>query len=281
MALFRVLGLRSKFWLPKADFVGEIVDALNGKVLDGDVVVVSEKAVSTALGYFVDESNVKAGFWAHVLANFWMRVVWGYALGVLCGFGSRLLARLRNYPLVEGARHKQVSLWYSGVLNALMFGSEGGLDGSNLPFSLVSLPLPNVQKHAELIQRTIKQRLGKEVTVMIVDTDKTFQFRNFFFTPRPKPMKGIHSYGGVFTFVLGRMLRLKRYSTPLAVAGTKMHVSEALKIANIADRVRGAGGGATVWDMAARFGVENTQVTWDMLKTLKHKPVILVRKEKR
>ena len=56
-------------------------------------------------------------------------------------FWARLLVRLRNYPLESGSRHKQLALEQAGVLQALMFGSEGGIDGSNLPYAYVSLPL--------------------------------------------------------------------------------------------------------------------------------------------
>ena len=139
-----------------------------------------------------------------------------------------------------------------------MFGSEGGIDGSNLPYSYVSLPLNNADEVAQEIREQIFVKLKRNVCVIIADTDKTYKFRNFFFTPRPKPMKGIHSFGGSATYIIGRMLKLKKSSTPLAVAGCNLQASEALKITNIADKARGPGSGATVWDMAARFQVELT-----------------------
>ena len=92
-------------------------------------------------------------------------------------------------------------------------------------------------------------------------------------------MKGIHSFGGVATYVLGRMLGLKRSSTPLAVAGCKLSAAEALTVTNIADKARGPGSGATVWDMAARFQVDINGVSWEMLAHLKHKPIVIVRKK--
>jgi F420-0:gamma-glutamyl ligase-like protein len=159
-----------------------------------------------------------------------------------------------------------------------MFGSEGGIDGSNLPYSYVSLPLGNAYALAEEIRQRIWLKLGKKVAVIIVDTDKTYSFRNFHFTPRPKPMRGIHSLGGVCAYVIGRFLKLKKRPTPLAVAGCRLQAEEALKIASIADRARGAGTGATVWDMASRFKVEITGVSWTMLARIEHKPIVIVRK---
>src|SRR4030042_1791042 len=119
----------------------------------------------------------------------------------------------------------------------------------------MSLPLENTNELADEIREDIRLVLGKKVTVIIMDTDKTYSFRNFHFTPRPNPMRGIHACGGISAYVTGRMLKLKKRSTPIAIAGSRLQAEEALKISNIADKTRGPGSGATVWDMAARFGV--------------------------
>jgi F420-0:gamma-glutamyl ligase-like protein len=159
-----------------------------------------------------------------------------------------------------------------------MFGSEGGIDGSNLPYSYVSLPLESAGELAQKIRTQIQLKLRRNVCVIIADTDKTYRFHNFNFTPRPNPLKGIHSFGASTTFVIGRILRLKKSSTPLTAAGCNLSAAEALKITNIADKARGPGSGATVWDMAARFHVDVNEVTWAMLETIKHKPIVIVRK---
>lgn len=277
MSKYSALPIITEYWKPKDDYLGGIVEAVAEKVKDGDFVVVSEKAVSTALGNILDESSIKPSATARFLAGFWMRKVWGYPLGILCHFGQRLLLRLRNYPLDAGSKHKQAALTYAGLGQALMFGSEGAIDGSNLPYSYVSLPLKDASAVAEQIRRQIASKLNKQVCIIIVDTDKTYKLGNFFFTPRPNPTRGIHSFGGVVTYVLAKALRLKKSSTPLAVSGCSLSAFEALKLANIADRARGAGSGATVWDMAARFQVPVVGVSWLMLEAVKHKPLVLVR----
>jgi F420-0:gamma-glutamyl ligase-like protein len=279
MTRYNALAVTTSYWKPGDSYIDKTIQALDGKIQNGDFVVVSEKAIAVATGNIIDEANVEPSFTARVLAIFWMRKVWGYPLGFLCGFGQRLLQRLRNYPLESGSRHKQVALEHAGLWQALMFGSEGGIDGSNLAYSYVSLPLSNSGELAGEIQEKIFQRLNRNVCVVIADTDKTYRFRNFFFTPRPRPMRGIHSFGGVATFVLGRMLGLKRSSTPLAVVGCKLSAAEALTVTNIADKARGPGSGATVWDMAARFQVDINCVSWEMLAHLKHKPIVIVRKK--
>jgi F420-0:gamma-glutamyl ligase-like protein len=278
MPRYSALPIVTRYWKPKDDYLASILFALSGKVRQGDFVVVSEKAVSTALGNIFDESKINPGVNARFLAVFWMRIMWGYPLGILCHFGQRLLKRLRHYPLDAGSRHKQVALQHAGLMQALMFGSEGAIDGSNLPYSYVSLPLKNPQEQAEKIQKAILASLKVNVCVLIVDTDKTYKVRNFYFTPRPKPVKGIQSFGGVFTYVIAKALKLKRSSTPLAFYGCSLQAAEALKIANIADRARGPGSGATVWDMAARFQADVNGVSWMMLNKIRHKPLVIIRR---
>jgi F420-0:gamma-glutamyl ligase-like protein len=278
MTRYHALALTTAYWKPKTDYIAEVVKAVVKRVEDGDFVVVSEKAIATAKGKIADESKFTPTLTAKLLAGFWMPVVWGYFLGVACGFGQRLLRRLREYPSENGSLHKQVALAYAGLPQALMFGSEGGIDGSNLPYSLVSLPLGDAQVVAEAIRLQILGLLGKRVVVVVVDTDKTYSFRNFHFTPRPNPMAGINSRCGIVGYLVGRTLRLRRRPTPLAVAGAELSVETALTIANVADRARGPGSGATVWDMAARFKVSATGVSWAMLDRIKHKPIVIVRK---
>jgi F420-0:gamma-glutamyl ligase-like protein len=277
MTKYYALPVATKYWEPGEKYLNSILSAIEKRVADGDFVVISEKALSTAQGNIIDEGGTRPSFNAKLISRLWMRIIWGYFLGVLCRFGQRLLRRLREYPLEAGSRHKQIALQQAGLLQALMWGSEGGIDGSNVPYSYVSLPVDNPYALAEEIHQQIWLKLKKQVLVMIVDTDKTYSFRNFRFTPRPKPMKGIHSLGGVTAYIIGRTFRFRKRPTPLAVAGGELQAKEALKIANIADRARGSGSGATVWDMAARFNVAVTSISWEMLSKVKHKPVVIVR----
>ncbi len=278
MTKYDALAITTSYWKPGSNYIDKITNAVEGKVKSNDFVVVSEKAISTALGNVIDENKVKASLNAKTISKFWMRIVWGYSLGLLCHFGQRLLQRLRNYPVESGGRHKQVALERAGVLQALMFGSEGGIDGSNLPYAFVSLPLKNAYEIAGKICDEIRLRLNESVCVIVADSDKTYMIANFFFTPRPDPMKGIHSFGGFTTYIVGRALKLRKSSTPLAVAGCAIGASHALAVTNIADKARGSGSGATVWDMATRFKVDVNDVSLEMLSEIRHKPIVIVRR---
>lgn len=280
MTRLKIHAVTTSYWTPGQDYLKEIVEAIKKKIVDDDLIVVSEKAVSTALNNIVDENKIRPGVAAELIATFWMKIAWGFFLGPLCRFHAKLLTQLRSYPSSAGSRHKQVVLQHAGLLQALMFGSEGGIDGSNLPYSYVSLPLPDPEDVADKIRLRVSVASGKKVSVMIVDTDKTYSYRTFHFTPRPTPFKGIHSFGGVATYAAGRFLGLKKRATPLAVSGVSLSAETALGIAETANRARGHGAGGTVWDMAETFKVPLTEVTWKMLETVKHKPIVLVRKKR-
>jgi F420-0:gamma-glutamyl ligase-like protein len=277
MTKYKALAVTTGYWRPRENYTEKIVEGVRGKIRDGDFIAISEKAIATATGNIVDESVVKASLNARLIARYWMRVAWGHLLSRLCHFQGKPLQRLREYPLETGSRHKQVALQYAGLLQALMFGSEGGIDGSNLAYSYVSLPLKDARVAAEELRRQIRLRLRKKVFVLIVDTDKTYSLRNFHFTPRPNPIEGIHSFGGFIAYVTGRMLRLRRRATPVAVSGRSMPVEEALEVAEIANRARGYGAGRTVWAMAEKFNVDVDDVSWEMLETVRHKPIVIVR----
>lgn len=277
---YKTVAVTTRYWRSGEDYLHQIVDAIENKVENGDVVTISEKAISTALSNIVDESATKSSWTARLLAKYWMRYIWGYFLGQLCRLRKTTIQHIRKYPTKEGSAHKQVALEHAGLLQALMFGSEGGIDGSNLPYSYVSLPLTNASQIAQKIRSYVESKLGKSVIVMIVDTDKTYSIRGFHFTPRLKPINGIHSSGGFLAYVLGRLFKVKRRATPVAVKGSKMCVEKALEIAKIANRARGFGAGRTVWDMAETFKVSITNVTWDMLNAIEHKPIVIVKAHK-
>ena len=272
----KAIRVRTMFWRPGTDFIAEIANAVRPLIMDGDVVTISEKALSTAMGFIVDESRIVPGAVALFLAGFWMRKIWGGPLGCLTKLRQNTLERLRDYPKKEGSAHKQVALWYTGLLQALRHYSEGGIDASNLPYSYVCMPLRNPRKVAEEIQEELlKQMHG--ITVILVDGDTTYSWRNLHLSPRRIPVRGTFHFGGFLTFVVGRILGFHSRASIVALSGRTMNPDFALTLANVAHRVRGYGAGRTVWDMAERFNVEITEITWKMLDTVKHYPIVILR----
>jgi len=269
------IPVKTRYWKPGDDYISIIKSSIIDKVEDGDTIVLSEKAISVAKGRLIDESKIKPSLLAKFIASFWMRYAWGYILARLCRLKTKNVHRLRNYPVKEGASHKQLALIYTGFLQTLRNWSEGGIDVSNIPLTYACLPLDDPYGEAIKIQAEI-QNIAKKLRVMIVDTDMTYSWRNLHITPRPKPIKGILSIGGFMTYVIGRALKLKHRATPLAIS-SNINLNEALDIAQLAHRARGSGAGRTAWDMAKRFGTSLTSVTWEMLDEVDHYPIVIVR----
>jgi len=275
----RAVVIRTDYWRPGTDYVRTIVEAVRPIVRDGDIVTVSEKAISVARGLIIDESRVRPGLLAKFLSEVWMRRMWGGPLGRITKLRRRTLKRLRRYPVAEGAAHKEVALRCVGLLQALRHYSEGGIDASNLPYSYVSLPLRDGEAVATEIRGAIERETGRRVMVMIVDGDTTYSFRNLHLAPRRLRVRGFIHLGGFLTFVVGRALGLRRRSTPIAISGEELNPDLALTLADIAHKIRGYGAGMTVWDMARRFKVGITGITWEMLESVVHRPIVVLRIE--
>jgi len=273
----KAIRVRTRYWRPGTDHINEIVAAVQALIEEGDVVTVSEKAISTAMGTLIDESRFKAGKMACFLARVWMRRIWGGPLGRLTKLKETTLERIRGFPITAGAVHKEVAIRHVGLLQSLRHYSEGGIDASNLPYTLVSLPLREPNVEADRIKEVLEAETGRRVSVMIVDGDTTYSWRNIHLAPRRVRVQGLVHFGGFITFVIGRMLGFKARSTPIGLSGGVLNPDWALTLANVAHRVRGHGAGRTVWDMAERLGTDLTGVTWEMLDRVVHVPIVILR----
>ncbi len=274
---YAVRPVETSYWRPMDDWIGDIVDGVSKIVREGDFLVVSEKAISVATAQVIDEADIKPTSLAKLIAIGWMRIVWGRILGPLCHLSRTNIAHLAQYPVREGAAHKQLAMDRVGLLQALRHGSEGGIDASNLPFSIVALPLEDPRKEADKLRKQLLIKTGKKVTVLVVDSDKTYSFRDFHMSVRQTTVREVKCLG-LFAYLLGRSLKLRPRSTPLAVVGENLSAEEALQVSAVANRARGSGAGRTAWDMGERFRVKPHEVTWDMLEAVRHVPVVVVRR---
>ena len=218
---FLARPISSRYWRPGEDWIKEIINRTKMTLRPGDFIVISEKAISIAKGNIVDENLIMPSFLAKLLVIGFMRVIWGRIFGWICHLSRENILRLRNYPLLKGAAHKQLALNRVGFFQAMRHGSEGGIDTSNLPFSLVALPLPHPDRESKRIQKKILEITGILSTVLIVDSDKTYSFNNFHMSVRSTKIRGIICLG-LFAYFFGRLLKLRPRSTPLGMAGKNL-----------------------------------------------------------
>lgn len=278
---FKYIKIQTKYLLPGDPYDSIIINAIRSKIRNGDIVVLSEKALSVAIGNIADESKIHAGLFAKLIVLVWMRIIWPYFLGRIAKLIPKTINRLRSYPLDYGARHKQLALWRVGFLQALRHYSEGGIDGSNLPYAYVALPLKNPQEVANKIRAKIRNELNVRVTVIIVDGDTTYSWNNLHLAPRKVHVKGLIHFGGFLTFIIGRMFNGKRSNTPIAISGMHIPLPLLLKLSRRSHKIRGYGAGLTVWDMIRRFKTSIDGVTPKMLMTVPHYPIVIIRPYKK
>ena len=187
-------AINTRYWLPGENYLKYLVAVADKVAKDGDIIVISEKALSIAHGNLIDESKIKPSIYSIIITFFLMRIIWAYILGPLCRFKLKTINFLRRYPLKEGAAHKQICLRLAGVFQALKHYSEGGIDLTNVPYSYACLPLQNPQEIAEKIVHEIYEKTGKKVGVLIVDSDKTYSLGRVHITSRPIAIKGCLLY---------------------------------------------------------------------------------------
>lgn len=270
-------AIKTKYWLPGEDIYRYLLYIADRIAKDGDIIVLSEKALAVAQKRLIDESRIKPSLFSIIMTFILMRIFWAYILGPLCRFKLKTINFLRKYPIKEGAAHKQICIKIAGPLQALKHYSEGGIDLTNVPYSYACLPLKNPTKLAKEIWKKIYEKTGKKIGILIVDSDKTYSMGRLHITSRPHAVKGVKPFLGVIALIIGRSLRWKIRATPIATVGIKLNVNEILRIADLADKIRGSGAGATAWEIAERFHVKPNEVTWKMLLSIKHKPIVIVR----
>jgi F420-0:gamma-glutamyl ligase-like protein len=259
---------------------GIIIDNAAKLLEDGDFLVISETPISVSQGRLVDESKFKPSVLSTVLADVWSKYLWGYLLGPLFRIKSRTIKNLRKLP-PEARTHKRVILEYYGIKHALKPASEAGVDLSNVPGALVSL-LPDDPAGVSLdIASKIKRDHGKNVTVLIIDTDACYQIFNTKFTSLPIAVDGIRSDMGFFGYLLGRFSTMLG-PTPLGISEST-DMEHILEVANAAENFHknNEADVETVYDMSDAFNGDISDVTIEMLDSIEHTPAVIVRPVKK
>ena len=241
---------------------------------DGDYLVIAETPISVSQGRLVDESKYKPSLKAKFLTTFWSKYLWGYVFGPLLGIKKRTIKNLRRLPK-ETYAHKEVVLQLYGLKHALKPASEAGIDLSNAPGTCVSL-LP---KNPKKVAKQLKGEIGKDVCVMIIDTDATYKKNGKYFTGLPIAIDGIEANKGVIGYVKGQ-LGENMGSTPLGCS-ENISVEEGLKMANIAEDYQKslATEMSTIHSVKSVLGTDESSVTIEALDSITHTPAVIIRKK--
>lgn len=240
---------------------------------DNDYLVIAETPISVSQNRLIDEAEYSPSLTAKFLTVVWSKYLWGYIFGPLLKIKKRTIKNLRKLPKQTEA-HKEVVLQLYGLKHALKPASEAGIDLSNAPGTCVSLLPENPEK----VSKEIKAKIGKNVCVMIIDTDATYMKNGKYFTGLPIAIDGIDADNGFFGYVKGQ-LSDNMGSTPLGCS-EKIDVETALKIANIAEDYQKSLSTEmkTIHSVKAVLGSEIDEVTIEDLDSITHTPAVIIRK---
>lgn len=268
-----VIPIETGYIKPNDD-LNVIIEPAQKLMKDNDYLVIAETPISVAQGRLVDESKYSPSITAKFLTTVWSKYLWGYILGPALGIKQRTIKNLRKLPK-ETYAHKEVILQLYGLKHALKPASEAGVDLSNAPGTYVSL-LPD---NPEQVAKDLKNKIGKEVCVMIIDTDATYMKNGKYFTGLPIAIDGIDADNGFFGYVKGQLSE-NMGSTPLGCS-EKMDVETALRIANIAEDYQKSLSTEmkTIHSVKEVLGTEFDEVTIDDLDSITHTPAVIIRKK--
>ncbi len=272
---YKVLPVKTGYIKPNEPY-DVIIENSRDFLEDGDFLVISETPIAISQGRLVDESTFKPSFLAIFLTEVWAKYIWGYLLGSLFRIKKRTIQNLRNLP-VEARSHKELVLKYYGLKHALKPASEAGIDLSNAPGTYVSLLPEEPEVVAVDIATKISNNLGKEVVVIVIDTDATYEFFGKLFTSLPVATNGIMADLGFFGYLLGRFGKIKG-PTPLGVS-KNCDIDIVMNIAKTAHdyHEENEGGMATVYEMKDILHSEMDGVTIEMLSSIQHTPAIILK----
>ena len=251
-----------------------IIEPARDLMEDGDYLVIAETPISVSQGRLVDEAEYKPSLTAKFLTTVWSKYLWGYILGPLLGIKKRTIKNLRKLPK-ETYAHKEVVLQLYGLKHALKPASEAGIDLSNAPGTCVSLLPENPEK----VAKDLKTQIGKDVCVMIIDTDATYMKNGKYFTGLPIAIEGIDADNGFFGYLKGQLSE-NMGSTPLGCS-EDIDVETALKFANIAEDYQKSLSTEmkTIHSVKEVLGSEIDAVTIEDLDSITHTPAVIIRKK--
>ncbi len=273
---YEIIPIKTGYIKPNESY-DIIIENSKDLLEDGDFLVISETPIAISQGRLVDEALFKPSLLSIFLADIWSKYIWGYFLGPILGIKKRTIKNLRNLP-VEARSHKEVVLKYYGLKHALKPASEAGIDLSNAPGTYVSLLPDKPDVIAFDIAGKISNNVGKEVVVIVIDTDVTYEFLGKLFTSLPIAASGIKANFGFFGYLLGRFGKIKG-PTPLGIS-KNCNIDTIMKIAKIADdyQMENDHSMATVYEMKNIFKGEIDGVTVEMLSSIEHTPAVIIRK---
>ncbi|WP_241776194.1 coenzyme F420-0:L-glutamate ligase [Methanosphaera sp. WGK6] len=275
---YKTIPIKTEYIIPGEGY-SKIIKGIIEVCENNDYIIISETPISTAENNLVDESQYIPGILAYILTELWGRYIWGYILGPLLKYKKRTINNLRKMP-PEARVHKQFILEKYGLKHALQPTAEAGVDLSNVPGQYVSLLPENPMKSAHKIQKNIKEICGKDVHIIIIDTDATYEIHEKLFTTIPLSLNSIKNNTGIIGYFL--KIFSKKVGPTILASTIKCNIYKLIELGTIAEKCQKENNEnffETIYNMQNVFDTDYNQITNDMLKTVTHIPAVLIRFE--
>jgi len=152
----QVVAIRTQIFKPGDDLVPVIIESLRERDIelrDGDVLAISSKAISSVENCIVSLREIQPSERARELAD-------------KCSLEPEFAELvLRESEKIFGGVYKSILTLRNGVITV-----NAGVDNKNAPAGYAALWPLDSRRRAEEIRKEIKERTGKSVGVMIVDS---------------------------------------------------------------------------------------------------------------
>ena len=278
--IFKLIKKPMRYWYPGANVVKEIWRTYKDTLRPGDIIALSDKALSIAYGSIYDEKLIHPDPITKFMTYIVSKIFWAKVMHYM--FLEDTLSILTSTPLNVLASHKKLSIKIGGLKHFLKPLSEAGIDTTNLPYTYVSLPIQNIDKIVNELKEQLELLSSMPINILVIDSDKCFQpkgYRSIAFATRPTGIKGIIDLGAIAYFIGRRFKKyFVEYPTPVAYTGPWLGLRALLKISKIVDEKRGHGLGRNIIEVLRRLGKRSyDEVTWRDLGRVKHYPAIVVR----
>ncbi|RLG63514.1 F420-dependent oxidoreductase [archaeon] len=185
---YRVIGLSMPEIELGSDLAEMIVKAANeqaGGIQNGDVIVVTSKIISKAKGYLEHYLDIKPSKKAKIISRLTGKPDWKVELilkhskRIIAAIPlTRLLLEMGYHKMMKNPKNALEVLRRDPVMLVVenrqgMLCTDAGLDTSNTPYGVASIPPPDPDEEARLLRERIEKLVNKRVAVVVTDTEAT------------------------------------------------------------------------------------------------------------
>jgi len=183
---YRIIGLSMpeiKLGDDLAEIIVKVANEQADGIQDGDVIVITSKIISKAKGYLERYLDVKPSKKAKVISRLTGKPDWEVEL--ILKHSKRLVAAIPVTRLLLEAGYHRMMKYPKNALEVLkkdpvilvvenrqgMLCTDAGLDTSNTPYGIASIPPPDPDEEARLLRERIEELANKRVAVVVTDTE--------------------------------------------------------------------------------------------------------------